>query len=154
MKCKICGADISNSHYKDCGLCNSDRCFSIDYWNERVEQQKNNDPNLVVINGVVYQIGDENSRSTFRGYGGRTFEIEFFDGRTVTTTNLWFNGGIPDDFKDKLGIDEKGNPIGFDGEGQFDFDNGQNVAGNINDKTLFFMQDKVNNFSGVSDYTI
>ena len=59
-----------------------------------------------------------------------------------------------DDFKDKLGIDEKGNPIGFDGEGQFDFSNGQNVAGNINDKTLFFMQDKVNNFSGVSDYTI
>ena len=67
-----------------------------------------------------------------------------------------FPNGIkpPDDFKDKVGIDEKGNLIGFDGEGQFDFDNGQNVAGNINDKTLFFMQDKVNNFSGVSDYTI
>ena len=60
----------------------------------------------------------------------------------------------PDDFKDKLGIDEKGNPIGFYGEGQFDFSNGQNVAGNITGKTLFFMQDKVNNFSGVSDYTI
>lgn len=102
MNCKICGADISNSHYKDCGLCNSDRCFSINYWNERVEQQKNNDPNLVVINDVVYQIGDENSRSTFRGYDGRTFEIEFFDGRMVTTTNLWFNGGIPEDFKDKI----------------------------------------------------
>ena len=55
---------------------------------------------------------------------------------------------------DKLGIDEKGNPIGFYGEGQFDFSNGQNVAGNITDKTLFFMQDKVNNFSGVLDYTI
>ena len=67
-----------------------------------------------------------------------------------------FPNGIkpPDDFKDKLGIDEKGNPIGFEDEGQFDFSNGQNVAGNIAGKTLFFMQDKVNNFSGVSDYTV
>ena len=102
MQCKICGADTTGSPYEHMGLCYRKQCFSINYWNERVEQQKNNDPNLVVINGVVYQIGDENSKSTFRGYDGRPFEIEYFDGRKVTTTNLWYNGGIPDMFKNKI----------------------------------------------------
>jgi len=85
------------------------------------------------------------------------------------------NGQIP--------AEEDGNPVGFGGEGRFDFDpsklpediqfpseesgqppqipdkgtppwnaNGENVADKKLLNTLFYMQDKVNNFSGVADY--
>lgn len=60
----------------------------------------------------------------------------------------------PKGFKDNMGVDEKGNPIDPDSKNQFDFNPGQNVADDKMNNTLFFMQDKVNNFSGVSNYII
>lgn len=46
---------------------------------------------LVVIDHAVYKIAPEHGRSEsgFRGFCGRRFDIELFDGGTVTTTNLW-----------------------------------------------------------------
>ncbi len=63
----------------------------------------------------------------------------------------------------EFAADENGNPIGFGGEGEFDFVNGERPqmpqGKNSSDIfkpsaifTEFFMQDKVNNFSGVADY--
>lgn len=87
-----------------------------------------------------------------------------------------FEGGRPE-----MPTDENGNPVGFGGEGEFDFDmskmpenmqppideNGEmqipdrgTPAGNENGQKdivkplpTFYMQDKVNNFSGVMDFT-
>lgn len=39
-----------------------------------------------VIGGQVYRVGSESSSD--RGFGGRSFTIAAFDGRTVTTSNL------------------------------------------------------------------
>ena len=36
------------------------------------------------------------------GFGGREHTIEFFDGRTVTTRNLWTQGLIPPAWRDRL----------------------------------------------------
>lgn len=47
-----------------------------------------------VIKGIAYMIASEKQRG-MRGYGGRRFDIEFFDGRKVTTTNLWYQGVVP-----------------------------------------------------------
>lgn len=69
------------------------------------------------------------------------------------------------DFNGEMPVDEDGNPIGFGGEGERDFPNGEkpegfdpqmgeNVADGSSGTTVFYMQDKVNNFSGVSDYTV
>ncbi|MEU7039822.1 hypothetical protein AB0A77_02035 [Streptomyces varsoviensis] len=45
----------------------------------------------VVVDGQHYVIGPGNSG----GFGGRRFDIEFFDGRRVTTRDLWSQGAIP-----------------------------------------------------------
>lgn len=99
MKCVICGKEIEKSLYSNDTLC-SDECFSKHYWLERVNRQ--DVKTQVVVNHNVYQIEDENSSSSFRGFYGAPFYIEFFDGRKVRTTNLWANGEIPDEFKDQL----------------------------------------------------
>lgn len=93
MKCIICGKEIEKSKYTNAILCSS-KCFDIHYWNEKVEVKDN--PRIARINGEQYYIDDENSTSSFRGFGGAKSKIRFFDGREITTTNLWYNGKIPD----------------------------------------------------------
>jgi hypothetical protein len=58
---------------------------------------------LVVIDHTVYKIGPEHGRSGsgFRGFCGRRFDIEFLDGRTVTTTNLWEAKTVPPKWRDR-----------------------------------------------------
>lgn len=99
LKCKVCGKKIEKSRYTNGVLCSAE-CFVTDYWNERVALRDTADS--VRINGIQYFIDKENSKSSFRGFGGRKFIIEFFDGRVVTTTNLWHNGEIPDTHKSLL----------------------------------------------------
>lgn len=61
-------------------------------------------PPQVVIEGHAYGIGDEKpgTPSSMRGFAGRRFDIEFFDGRKVTSHNLWSQGPIPERFRDRL----------------------------------------------------
>lgn len=58
---------------------------------------------LVVIDHTVYKIAPEHGRSSsgFRGFCGRRFDIEFLDGRTVTTTNLWKAGIVPPKWRER-----------------------------------------------------
>lgn len=52
----------------------------------------------VVVDHAHYMLGDEPgdyTMSSVLGFGGREFTIAFFDGRTVTTRNLWYQGKIP-----------------------------------------------------------
>lgn len=60
------------------------------------------DPNVCIIDGYVYTVGDESSKSTFRGFAGREFFIEFTDGRKVRTTNLWAGGTVSPVFRKYL----------------------------------------------------
>lgn len=60
------------------------------------------DPKRVIVNHNAYYIGDESSKSLFRGYGGRKFHIKFFDGREVVTTNLWHNGEVPEEYYSRI----------------------------------------------------
>lgn len=99
LECEICGKQIEKSQYYNNVICSSE-CFTKHYWLERV---KNKDSKRqVVAKGVVYQISDENSISSFRGFDGAKFVIHFFDGRKVFTSNLWHNGTVPDEFRDQL----------------------------------------------------
>lgn len=63
--------------------------MSKKFWEETL------DDTAVIVNGRCYHIGAEDSKSSFRGFGGAPWIIEFFDGRVVHTTNLWCNGTIP-----------------------------------------------------------
>lgn len=98
MKCIICGKEIVKSAYSNEILCCS-KCFNINFWNEKIRIKDK--PRVVRIKGEHYYISDENSKS-IRGFGGNKFKIRFFDGREVITTNLWYNGKIPESHKKLL----------------------------------------------------
>ena len=99
MNCVICNKELEESSYSHKVICN-DKCFYIDFWNDKVKIKDNK--NTVRIDGKHYHIGNENSRSSFRGFGGDKCIIKFFDGREVVTTNLWHNGTIPESHKELL----------------------------------------------------
>jgi endogenous inhibitor of DNA gyrase (YacG/DUF329 family) len=99
LQCIICGKEIEKSSYSHKIICSSE-CFHIDFWNDNVEIK--DDPKVVRVNGEQYYIGKENSHSLFRGFGGSKYIIKFFDGREVVSTNLWYNGKIPDSHKELL----------------------------------------------------
>lgn len=81
-------------------------CFTCAHWELAALQKQD-----VVIDGFLYSIGrepkneDERWRAAQRkdlGMSGRRFDIEFFDGRKVTTHNLWAGGEIPKKFRDRI----------------------------------------------------
>ncbi|NUP15432.1 MAG: hypothetical protein HOZ81_04875 [Streptomyces sp.] len=55
----------------------------------------------VVVDGNHYILGDDKPGDPFKGFGGSRFDIEFFDGRTVTTRDLWHQGVIPPKWRDR-----------------------------------------------------
>jgi len=95
QRCQECHeptSDLTESGL--CVLCDRWRSFSA------IAQSEN----LVRVKGHHYVIEDEDDTPLFglRGFGGQTFTIRFFDGRAVTTTNLWAQGPIPEHFRERL----------------------------------------------------
>lgn len=92
--CKNCGKIDSDNFTGDVGdrMRENQYCFSCAFW--YIWANRSNDPRVVIINNHHYYIGDEDYKSGFRGFGGAKFIIEFFDGRKVTSTNLWSQGDI------------------------------------------------------------
>jgi len=79
----------------------SQRCFECDFWYRLYILR--DDPSMVRIDGKNYHLGQEYGvKEDAKGFGGRRFDIRFFKGATITTTNLSFNGVIPDNFKERL----------------------------------------------------
>ena len=100
MKCVICGREIEKSQYSNAVLC-SGACFYKHFWNKIVAEKDKH----IIINGECYCDGGnvENPNDVgFLGCSGRRFWIRFFDGREITTNNLWYQGKVPDDFLNEL----------------------------------------------------
>lgn len=103
MKCRICGKEFDKIRYSKPvdDICSSE-CHTENFWLEKIEYIDE----LTIINGECYHVGDEKSMSSFRGFCGKNFIIKYIDGinkdKTVFTTNLWYNGVIPEKFRDKL----------------------------------------------------
>jgi hypothetical protein len=70
-------------------------CFSCNHWTDRLGNVD------TIIDGHTYGPGSRTSGS-LRGMAGRRFDIEYFDGRRITTYDLWSGGAIPAHFKDKF----------------------------------------------------
>lgn len=76
-------------------------CFTCNFWLDHIEAP--NQLRYVRVDGKQYWIGDDDKTpSKWRGFGGARWDIEFFDGRRVITTNLWYNGVIPTHFRSRL----------------------------------------------------
>lgn len=67
-------------------------CFHCSYWEDRAKTFDKN--NSIIINHTHYSIGSAG------GFGGREFNIEFFDSARspITTNKLWTQGSIPEYF--------------------------------------------------------
>lgn len=92
FQCSVCGKVINGKPMYHENIC-SDKCFKKDFWDHTLDET------AVIVNGTCYHIGDENSPSCFRGFGGREFTIRFKkDGKIVKTTNLWHNGKVPESY--------------------------------------------------------
>ena len=92
-KCKICGKEFEKSIYNDnLHLC-SEKCHSIDFWNQIL------DDNAIIINGECYHAGrnrPDEKRTYLLGHSGTKFKIQFKNtGEIVETNNLWYNGVVP-----------------------------------------------------------
>ncbi len=100
MRCVICGKEIEKSRYSNAVLC-SGKCFDAYFWRKIVAEKNKH----IIINGSCYcDAGNiENpSRYEFLGHSGRRFWIRFFNGKEITTNNLWYQGQIPDEFRSEL----------------------------------------------------
>lgn len=102
MTCKECGkVPAPEKYYRDMADAMRVRqlCFHCLFWTKHLERSPS-----VIINGEHYIIGDEkpDTRAYFRGFSGRKFVIMFNNGEKVTTTNLWYQGKIPEHFRDRM----------------------------------------------------
>lgn len=81
--------------------------FDAYFWSEKVAWLNNGNitedgQKVVRAEGNHFVIGPENSDLFFRGFGGSKFKFRFHNGEEITSTNVWFQGGIPYELKDIL----------------------------------------------------
>ena len=100
MKCPTCNKEIEKSSVDESSMKKNKECFECALWRKRLHIINN--PDVAIIDGTFYTIDDEDDPSSFRGFGGAKFVINFKDGRVVTTTNLWCGGKIPNVWKPKF----------------------------------------------------
>lgn len=74
--------------------------FRDQFWGPGGDRDHDDPAKRVVVDGQHYLICEERGSLRFRGFGGRRFHIEFFDGRRATTTNLMHQGEIPAKYRE------------------------------------------------------
>lgn len=100
-RCATCGAEEDAAHWMNSkDLARSKQCQTCFTWTARLADR--DDPNVARICGILFVIAPETDAQTSRGHGGRRFKIDFDDGRTVITSNLWYVGPIPYNFRVQL----------------------------------------------------
>ncbi|NDV63966.1 hypothetical protein [Bacteroides sp. 224] len=75
-------------------------CFKCAFWLDKIE---NPNPNREIIDGQHCTFHpSQNERSYFQGCGGREFYILRNDKSLAMSNNVWFQGKIPDRFRESL----------------------------------------------------
>ena len=72
-------------------------CFNCAFWRVRAAQKHD-----TVIDGRLYTVGNRPAGGSTNGMAGRRFDIEYFDGRRVTTHDLWAGGEVPERYKAQI----------------------------------------------------
>lgn len=72
--------------------------FKTMFWDDKVKNFRNNQ-RVAIVNGWHFTACLEDETGELRGYGGKKFVIQFNDGRTIETTNLWCQGVIPQEYR-------------------------------------------------------
>lgn len=73
-------------------------CHSCNHFRELCKSK-----NGIRVNGGHYLDGGQRGgNTTWNGFGGRIFRVRMFDGREFETNNMWFQGNIPQHFRERL----------------------------------------------------
>jgi DNA-directed RNA polymerase subunit RPC12/RpoP len=96
--CQCCGK--SYTRHLSLEVYHGNNCFDCSFWLDKAEYSDYMAIHQVIINGEHFMLGETDS--FIRGFGGREFIIQFFDGRIVETNNLWCQGPIPKRFRSML----------------------------------------------------
>lgn len=103
MICKECKQTISFAFVDSVKkqLKEKQLCFSCNFWDNLITEVPDNQ--RIVIEGHHYiPLPEEDGPTRFKGYGGRTFIIHKENGETITTSNLWHQGKIPEHYRNRL----------------------------------------------------
>jgi hypothetical protein len=75
-----------------------------DFWGPGGPRDNDDPQKRVVVDGKHYHIGEPglDGAQSFKGFSGRIWEIEFFDGRTARTDNLWCQGVVPPKWRERF----------------------------------------------------
>jgi hypothetical protein len=102
-RCRECGDPEPFEYDGDTARQLAERglCF---FCNLMVNWMAQRGPGSAVIDGHRYEIEPDRPKGArdFCGLGGAEFVIEFNDGRSVTTTNLWACGEVPAHFRERV----------------------------------------------------
>lgn len=100
LNCKECGSEVNLNNWMPefkAKLAERGVCHKCDYWVDRLPKTINQ----IVINGEVFQIDNNHpKRKSSAGHGGREFIFKRIGCNEIErTTNLWYNGIVPEHFK-------------------------------------------------------
>ena len=102
--CVECGDPLNDHWIEDvkARVLSEQTCHGCLHWRDLWEGRAN--PNHLVVDGRHYVIGPVRPPGYrgFLGFGGRRFHIRFHDGREVVTHNLWTQGVVPREWRDRL----------------------------------------------------
>ena len=84
--CPSCGIIFKRFRGRLCSYCG--------FWTEKLSM------NGIRINGTHYM--PSNDTGPFKGYGGHDFKIQMNSGEVIHTSNLWCQGDIPENFRERL----------------------------------------------------
>ncbi|WDP93379.1 MAG: hypothetical protein HUN04_22710 [Desulfobacter sp.] len=96
--CECCEKSYTRHLASEAYLRNN--CYDCSFWLCKMEYPDFMAERRAIIDGSHYIIRAETDG--LRGFGGRKFIIQFFDGRIIETNNLWCQGEIPDRFRKRL----------------------------------------------------
>jgi len=98
MECVICNKEIEKSEFTNAILCSA-LCYNNHFWEEKVRLH---DEYTVIADGDRYHLTPSNSGAGWKGFGGATFYVHFHDGRKIQCSNVWHQGEVPPNFKERL----------------------------------------------------
>lgn len=110
MKCTICNetfeidtvGDIADFQRK------LELCFTCAFWVDWIARDTGQDADGRSVITPTYEhlrigtIGFSAERNMMLGYGGAKWWVLFSDGRAIKTNNLWYQGVVPERFRDSL----------------------------------------------------
>jgi hypothetical protein len=103
FKCEECEKTEDTERWRNGDkLLEQKLCQSCSFWMELVRKAGSRDS--VRVDGAHFMIFPDVSDGYrgFVGFGGDRFDIQFKNGRKITTKNLWHQGKIPERFRDRL----------------------------------------------------